>query len=105
MRKKEGGPAAHDEAFSNTNSTPLEIGHLVDEAFRIDDHAPADPAAYIGTNRPGRKEMKGEPFLAEANRMARVRAALEANGPRRVGGEDIDDLALPLVPPLRADED
>ena len=52
----------------------------------------------------GRNEVDGEPTLLVDHGMAGIGAAMPTNNQVRITGEQVDDLALPLVAPMAADD-
>ena len=82
----------------------LELVELGDEHPGIDDAARSDRAALAG-DETGRDLADLVRLVADHDRVAGVRAALVATDEIRALREEVDDLALPLVPPLRADDD
>ena len=81
----------------------LEVVELVAEAAGIDDAAGADHAVLSGQD-PGRQVPQLVRLLADEDRVARVRPAVVTANDVRVLGEQVDDLALALVSPLRPDD-
>ena len=76
---------------------------LVDEMVGIEHHAVADHRELARADDAGGKQRELEHLAVDHQRMAGVMAALETNDD--VGGErqPVDDLALPFVAPLGAD--
>ena len=81
-----------------------EIVELGDQHLRVDDAAVADHAR-LAADDPARECADLVRLVADDDRVAGVRAALVAADDVGVLGEQVDDLALPLVTPLRADDD
>ena len=81
----------------------LELVELRDEHVRVDDAARADRARDAADD-PGRDRADLEGLAVDDDRVARVRATLVAADEVGLLGEQVDDLALPLVAPLRADD-
>src|SRR5205085_7043441 len=71
---------------------------------RVDDAAVADDAR-LAEDDPARDLADLERLAIRDDGMARVRAALVAADEIRVLGEQVDDLALALVAPLRTHDD
>jgi hypothetical protein len=83
----------------------LELVELADQYLRVD-HAPgAEHAQGARIENPGRDVVELVRLAAGDDRMAGVRAALVPADEVRVAGEQVDDLALAFVAPLRADDD
>src|SRR5207244_9316382 len=82
----------------------LEIVQLLAEAARVDDAAGADHAVLAGQDA-GRKVAQLLRLVADEDRVPGVRPAVVAADDVRMLGEQVDDLALPLISPLRADDD
>jgi hypothetical protein len=72
---------------------------------RIDHHAVSDHARLAGVEDPARDEVELPRLPVAHDRVAGVVAALEANDHVRPFREQVDDLALPLVAPLGANDD
>src|SRR3954468_15382608 len=70
----------------------------------IDDDAVADDRPLAGPHDSGGQQAELVLDIADDEGMAGIVAALEANHDIRPLGEPIDDLALALVAPLRADD-
>ena len=81
----------------------LELVELRDEDAGIDDATGADRAA-LARDDAGRDLPDLVRLLADDDRVAGVRAALVAADEVGVLREQVDDLSLPLVAPLRADD-
>ena len=82
----------------------LELVELGDQDGGIDDAAASDGAALAGDDA-GRDLADLVRLVADDDRVAGVRAALVAADEIRVLREQVDDLSLPLVAPLRTDDD
>ena len=82
----------------------LELVELGDQHLRVDDAAVADHAR-LAADDPARQRADLVRLVADDDRVAGVRAALVAADDVGVLGEQVDDLALPLVAPLRPDDD
>jgi adenylosuccinate synthase len=78
---------------------------LVEQSVRIEHHAVADRAAHAGVQDAARDLVQHEGAIAEVHGVARVGAALIPHDPVGTLGEHVHELPLPLVPPLRADDD
>ncbi|MNC94513.1 hypothetical protein D3C83_113870 [compost metagenome] len=78
--------------------------NLVDQDFRIDDHAIADDAELVRVEGAGRDQMQDRFLAVDHQRMAGVVAALKADDDIGVAGKQIDDLAFTLVAPLGTDD-
>jgi hypothetical protein len=82
----------------------LELVELGDQHLGIDDAAVADHAR-LAADDPTRQCADLVRLVADDDRVAGVRAALVAADDVGVLGEQVDDLALALVAPLRAHDD
>ena len=100
----------HDQVRVGGDAQPTRVDAAVAEVLefgrdhlRVDDHAVADQAQLPGIEDPGRDEVELVDVVPAHDRMAGVVAALKAD--HHVGrlGEQVRDLALPLVAPLGAD--
>ncbi len=81
----------------------LELVELVDQHLRVDDAAGADRARDAADD-PGRDRPDLVRLAVDDDRVPGIRATLIAADEVGLLGEQVDDLALPLVAPLRADD-
>ena len=81
----------------------LELLDLREERLRIEHHAVADDAHRLGVQDPRGDEAQDELPARHVDGVAGVVATLVAGHDREVRGEEVDDLALALVAPLRAE--
>ncbi len=82
----------------------LQLVELLEEGHRVDDHAVAEHAVLARVEHAGRDLVKDELVVPYSNGVPGVGPALIARDPVGVLGQDIDDLALTLVAPLRPDD-
>ena len=83
----------------------LERVDLLHQHRGVDHHAVADDAGLPRVEDARRDQVQDGLLAAHHQRVAGVVAALEAHDDLGVLGEQVDDLALPLVAPLRSDDD
>ena len=98
---------ARSESFRlSPTSTPAaaEARDLGDEGPRVDDEAVADDVQDALPADAGRDEAEGEVAVFELDGVAGVVAALVACDDVEGGGDQVDDLPLPLVAPLAPDD-
>jgi hypothetical protein len=81
-----------------------ERADLVEQGGGVDDHAVPKDAELVGMENARGDELEGEVMVAELHRMPGVVASLVAGHDVIVLAEKIDDLPLPLVAPLGADD-
>jgi hypothetical protein len=81
----------------------LQVGYFPEQRNRIDDQSIANHAELARMERAGGDQSQNEFFSADDQRVRCVVSALEADDDVSVSGEHIDNLALALVSPLRAD--
>ena len=81
----------------------LEVRDFAEQCDRIDDQPVADYASFAGMERAGGHQPQHKLLAADHQRVSRVVSALEAYDHIGVGRQHIDDFALALVAPLRAD--
>src|SRR5205807_4533004 len=81
----------------------LQLVDLGEEDLRVD-HAPRAEHAFLAGDDPARDLADLERLAAGDDRVAGVRTALVAAHDVRGLGEQVDDLPLALVAPLRADD-
>jgi hypothetical protein len=82
-----------------------ELADLLDQRGGREHHAVADEALHRAVQDSRGNEAQDRLVAVDHERVAGVVAALEAHDRGRVVGEPVDDLALALVAPLRADDD
>ena len=78
---------------------------LREQRLDVEHHSVADRAPHAGVQNSARDLVEHERLVADVHGVAGVGAALVANDPVRALGEDINELALAFVSPLRADDD
>ena len=83
---------------------PFETVDLTEQHLRVDDAAGAENAHLAGEN-PGRQLAELERLAVDDHRVAGIRPTLVAADDVRLLREQVDDLAFPLVAPLRTDDD
>ena len=83
----------------------LQLRHLVEEGLRIEHHAVADHRELRGPQNAGRQQRQLVGLAVDDEGMAGIVAALEAHDDVGLLRQPVDDLALPLVAPLGADDD
>ena len=83
----------------------LQLCHLVEEGLRIEHHAVADHRKLGGPQHAGRQQRQLVGLAVDDERMAGIVAALEAHDDVGLLRQPVDDLALPFVAPLGADDD
>ena len=83
---------------------PPQLVDLRAQHHRVHHHAVADRAELAGVEDPGRDQVELEGLAVADDRVAGVVAALEADHEVGLLGEQVDDLPLPLVAPLGADD-
>ena len=82
----------------------LELGDLGDEGMRIEDDAIADDRQLALAHHAGRQQRQLVDLAVDDQRVAGIVAALEADHHIGALRQPVDDLALALVAPLRADD-
>ena len=82
----------------------LEHVHLADQHSGIDDHAIADHRRDVVVEHSTRDELKGETLTVDHEGVAGVVAALIADDQFHLLGDEVGELALPLVSPLSTDD-
>ena len=95
------------ETTSRLTSTPLEVegGALGQQHAGLDDDAVADHGHHVVVEDPARDELQGEGLASYDDGVTGVVAALVAHDHLDVLGEQVGQLALPLVAPLGSDHD
>ncbi len=103
VRQDEVRLVADDEARADRDPGPLDLVDLREERLRIDHHAVADHARNAFVQDPRRQQAQHELPPVGVDRVAGVVAALVPGDDRKIRREQIDDLALSLVSPLRTE--
>ena len=93
--------ADHQPAFDD-DPERLELLDLGEEGRGIDDHAVAEDADRLRVQDARRDQPQHELRARDVDGMAGVVPALVPGDRRKVWGEEVDELALALVAPLRA---
>jgi hypothetical protein len=83
----------------------FQFSHLVEEGLRIEHDAIADHGQLRGPQHAGRQQRQLVGLAVDDKRMAGIVAALEAHDDIGLLRQPVDDLALPFVAPLGADDD
>src|SRR5690349_10524405 len=84
-------------------SAPLKRVDFLDQRERVDHSAIADDAGFVFVQGTGRDQAENIFFTVDHQRMSGIVATLKTYDHVGIGGEEVDDLALALVTPLRAD--
>ena len=95
------------DTFSRLQSMPR-ASHavdLVEQHRRLDHDTVADDRHHVVVEHPRRQELEGEGLTVHDDRVAGVVAALVADDHGHLLGQQIGQLPLALVSPLRADDD
>ena len=82
----------------------LELGDFRDEGMRVEHHAVADDRQLAVAHDAGGQQRQLVDLAVDHQRVAGIVAALEAHHDVGPLGQPVDDLALALVAPLRADD-
>ena len=93
-----------DAQAAEVDPAPAQLVDLGAQHHRIHHHAVADRAELARVEDPGRDQVELERLAFTDDRVAGVVAALEADHEVGLLGEQVDDLSLPLVAPLGADD-
>ena len=83
----------------------LQFCDFIEEGLRIEHHAVADDRELGRPQHAGRQQRQLVGLAIDDERMAGIVAALEAHDDVGLLRQPVDDLALPLVAPLGADDD
>src|ERR1019366_6966261 len=103
-RKDDVGGVADLEVLLEHDPEGAQLLDLVEERLGIDDHPVAEDAEFVRMKDAGRDEPQREVFVAELHRMPGIVPALVAGHDVEGFAEKIDDLSLPLVAPLSAND-
>lgn len=96
---------AHVESSLNIDTVSDQLIDFREQSIGIEDHSITDCASYSGMEDAARDLVENERFLADVNRVAGVGTALISHDPVGPLGDNVDELSLPLVAPLRTDDD
>ena len=83
----------------------LQLFDFVEQGLRIEHHAVADHGQLRGPQHAGGQQRQLVGLAVDDERMAGIVTALEAHDDVGLLRQPVDDLALPLVAPLGADDD
>jgi hypothetical protein len=98
--------AIRERELSGPDVTTLrELVDLAEQARGIDHHALREHAARVRAKDAARDQPNDHLVVADHEGVARVGTSREAHDHLCVLGEEVDDLPLPLVTPLRSDND
>ena len=96
---------AHVEPALHVDAIGDQLVDLGEQRLGIEHDAVSDRAAHSRMQNAARDLVEHEGFLADLNGVAGVRAALVAHHPVGALGENVDELSLAFVAPLRTDDD
>ena len=93
--------------FSGLTATPwpLSFVDFVEKSLRIEHHAVADHGELLRAQHAGGQQRELVGLTVDDEGVAGIVAALEAHDDVGLLRQPVDDLALPLVAPLGADDD
>ena len=77
---------------------------LIEELLRVDHRAVPDHVHLLGIEDPGGNQVEGVLLVAHHDGVSRVGAAVVADDGVVLRGQEVDDLAFALIPPLKADD-
>ena len=95
----------HTQPIRDRDAARDQLVHLLEQRIERHDDAVADQASHVVAQDAGRNQVQHRLAIADDERVTRVVPALEANDRVRALSEHVDDGALALVTPLRADYD
>src|ERR1700682_2069175 len=98
------GAVGNDQAV-DADAARAHLLHLFKQDARIENDAVADDAGRVGIENSGRDEVKPKFLAGVDDGVSGIVATLGADDHVGVFREKVDDLALPLVPPLATYED
>ena len=94
---------ADDDPVVDIDAVSGELVDLREERLRIDDDAVADHACDSIVQDARGQQPQDELASTGIDRMARVVSALVARDDRKIRREEVDNLSLALIAPLRAE--
>ena len=95
---------ADSQAFVNRHATCDQRIGFLDEGIERQDDAVTNQAAHAVPQDAGGNQVQNGLFTVDDERMARIVAALKTHDRSRAIRQQVDNLALALVTPLRADD-
>ena len=105
IRQHEVRAIAHVEAAFDVDAVGDELVDFGEQRLGIEHDAVADRAAHARVQNAARNLVQNERVFTQIDGVAGVRAALIADHPVGALGENVDELALPFIAPLRTDDD
>jgi hypothetical protein len=90
---------------TDRNALRLQLCHLIEERLRIEHHAIADHREFGRPQHARRQQRELVGDAVDDQGMAGIVATLEAHNDVGLLRQPVDDLALPFVAPLGADDD
>ena len=93
------------EAPLDVHAVAHELVDLGEQRLGVEHDAVADRAPHARVQDAARNLVEHGRAVADVHGVAGVRAALVAHHPVGALGQDVDELALPFIAPLRADDD
>ena len=106
QRQDQGDVLGDPQVFrADGDALAFQFSHLVEEGLRIEHHAIADHGQLRRPQHARRQQRQLVGLAIDDERMAGIVAALEAHDDIGLLRQPVDDLALPLVAPLGADDD
>ncbi len=106
QRQDQGDVLGDAQVFrADGDALAFQFCHLIEEGLRIEHHAVADHGQLRRPQHARRQQGQLVGLAIDDERMAGIVAALEAHDDIGLLRQPVDDLALPLVTPLGADDD
>ena len=102
VRHDQVGVAAHHQA-AGVDALGGQAVELVEQHGRVDHHAVADDRRDVVVEDAARDQLEGEGLAVDHDAVAGVVAALVAHDHVHLAGQEVGELALPLVAPLGPD--
>src|SRR4051812_37022984 len=95
---------AHIESPLNVDTIRDQLIDLGEERIGIENDSISDCTSHTGMKNSARDLMQNEGFFSDMHGVARICATLISHHPVGTLGDNIDELALPLIAPLCADD-
>ena len=92
---------AYIQAALNIDSVRDQLIDLGEQRVGIENDAVPDRASHTGMHDPARDLVQNERFVADVNGVPCIRSALIAHDPVGSLRDDVDELSLPFIAPLR----
>ena len=98
------GAIAYVETALDVDPILDQLIDLGEQSVGIEHDSITDRAAHAGMQNAARNLVQDEGLVADVNSMARICSSLIAHDPSRALSENVNELPLPFISPLRSDD-